>query len=113
MKIKNTSKLATCFGLNNKPSSGQLMYVYGRNKQHKVSYQSSDGGGNSSRSSGGSSSKQCQSIKNCKHVMFTHKLPLFCITLKRLLKDSVPSNQLFCNHNSLSTMAILRNVKKA
>jgi len=44
--------------------------------------------------------------------MFTHKLPLYCITPKRLLKDSVPSSQLFCNHNSLSTIAVLYNVKK-
>jgi hypothetical protein len=48
----------------------------------------------------------CQSIKNCKHVIFSHKLPLFCITPKRLLKGSVPSSQLFCNHNSLSTVAV-------
>jgi hypothetical protein len=44
--------------------------------------------------------------------MFNHKLPLFCITPRRLLKDSVPSSQLFCYHNSLSTMAVLCNVKK-
>jgi len=72
MKIKNN--LATGFGFNNKPSAGQLIYVYSWNIQHNVSYQSSDGGGG-----GSSSSKLCQSIKNCMHVMFNHKLPLFCI----------------------------------
>lgn len=58
MKIKNN--LATCFGLNNKPSSGQLIYVYSWNILHKVSYQSSDG--DNTRSSGNSSSSS--SYKN-------------------------------------------------